>query len=59
MLYNKTEKRIQKMADCLTCPYFDKKIKSCNGGIGKTCFEYDPLSKTAIDPITQLPIKLD
>lgn len=58
MLYNKTEKRIQKMADCLTCQYFDKKLKKC-GGIGKTCFEYDELSKTAIDPITQLPIKLD
>jgi len=58
MLYNKDLKAIQKMADCLTCKHFDKKEKKC-GGIGKSCFEYDPISKTAIDPITHLPIKLD
>ena len=34
-----------------------KKKKKCNG-IGKCCFEFDPKTKTAIDPITKMPIKL-
>lgn len=58
MLYNKSKNNIQQTTDCLSCPYFDKYRKECIGGIGKNCFEYDPKTKTAIDPITKLPIKL-
>ena len=58
MLFNKEKKNIQRMTDCLSCPYFDKKKKRCVDGIGKNCFEYDPKTKTAIDPKTHLPIKL-
>jgi hypothetical protein len=57
MLYNKNLKKIKTSADCLTCPNFDKKEKKCKG-IGIVCFEYDPKTKTAIDPISKLPIKL-
>lgn len=58
MLYNKEKQKVQKSIDCLTCKHFDKRLKKCNG-IGKNCFEYDPKTRTAIDPITRLPIKLD
>lgn len=57
MLYNKTLKKTRQQADCLTCDYFDKTYLRCKG-IGKNCFEYDEKTKTAIDPITKLPIKL-
>lgn len=57
MLYNKNLKKIKTSVDCLTCPNFDKKEKKCKG-IGIVCFEYDPKTKTAIDPISKLPIKL-
>lgn len=58
MLYNNSKKKVQQSTDCLTCQYFDKRKKKCLGGIGKNCFEYDPKTKTAIDPITKLPIRL-
>lgn len=58
MLYNKDKAELQKQIDCYTCPHFDRKLKKCNG-IGKTCFPYDAKTKTAIDPLTKLPIKLD
>lgn len=58
MLYNKDEKKVQQMIDCLTCKYFDKQKKRCYG-IGKCCFEYDEKTKTCIDNITKLPIKFD
>lgn len=58
MLYNKDLKKLQKPCDCLTCPKFDKKKKECKG-IGAVCFEYDPITKTAIDPVTHLPIRLN
>lgn len=58
MLYNKNLKRVQASSDCITCQHFDKKKKKCNG-IGKNCFEYDPKTRTAIDPITKLPIKFE
>ena len=58
MLYNKDLKKVQTNADCLQCPLFDKHKKKCRG-IGKVCFEYDPKSRTAIDPITKMPIRLD
>lgn len=59
MLWNKEKKNVQQMIDCISCPYFDKKKKKCMGGIGKNCFEYDPKTKTAINPKTKLPIRLD
>lgn len=58
MLWNKEKKDVQQMIDCITCPHFDKKKKKCNG-IGKNCFEFDPKTRTAIDPITKLAIRLD
>lgn len=58
MLFNKKLHKVQASSDCITCPYFEKKSKKCLG-IGKNCFEYDPKTRVAIDPITKLPIKLD
>lgn len=58
MLYNKKLKKVQATSQCLTCEFFDKKKKKCLG-FGKNCFEYDPTTKTVIDPITRLPIILD
>lgn len=58
MLYNKEKKRVMHSADCITCPHFDNYEKKCNG-IGVCCFEYDPMTKTAVDPVTKLVIKLD
>lgn len=58
MLYNKNKKKVQKSVDCLTCKYYNHRLKKCEG-IGKNCFEYDEKTRTAIDPITRLPIKLD
>lgn len=58
MLYNNDLKRVQASSQCITCQHFDKKQKKCFG-IGKCCFEFDPKTRTAIDPITRLPIKLD
>ena len=57
MIYNNAHKRPKLSTDCLECKYFDKKLKKCKGGLGKTCFEYDPVTKTLIDPVTHLPIK--
>lgn len=58
MLYNREKERVKRQVDCMTCPYFDKEKKKCNG-LGKTCFEYDPKTKTVIDPITKLAIRID
>ena len=58
MLYNNDLKKVQASSQCITCQHFDKKQKKCFG-IGKCCFEFDPKTRTAIDPITRLPIKLD
>lgn len=57
MLYNKKLNKVQTNADCLQCEHFDKKKKKCRG-IGKNCFEFDPKTRVAIDPITKLPIKM-
>ncbi|MBR4003081.1 MAG: hypothetical protein IKI95_03310 [Clostridia bacterium] len=58
MFYNVDLKKIQTNADCLVCPHFDKKKKKCNG-VGRSCFEFDMKTRTIIDPITKLPIKVD
>lgn len=58
MLYNKKKERVKQQVDCMTCPYFDKSQKKCNG-LGKNCFEYDPKTRTAIDPVTKLSIRID
>lgn len=58
MLYNKELKKVKTDVDCLDCKHYDKEQKRCKG-IGVTCFEYDPITKTCIDPITQLKIKVD
>lgn len=58
MLYNKDREKVQTNADCLTCPYFDRAKKKCKG-IGKACFEYDPITMTAFDPVTKLPINFN
>ena len=56
MLYNLNKNKIWSNADCLTCEYFDKKLKKCKGK-GKICFLFDKKTQTIIDPITGLPIK--
>lgn len=58
MIYNNNLKKIQASSQCITCEHFDKTKRQCFG-IGKCCFEFDPKTRTAIDPITKLPIKLD
>lgn len=57
MLYNIKNKKIKKSIDCLKCEYFDKYNKKCVG-IGKRCFEFDEKTRTIIDPITKLPMRL-
>lgn len=56
MLYNLEKNKVCSKVDCQECPSFDKKTKTCKG-FGKICFEYDPITNTALDPITRLPIK--
>lgn len=58
MLYNNNLGKIKTSSDCITCFYFDKKLKKCSG-IGKYCFEFDEKTNTAIDPVTKLSIKLN
>jgi hypothetical protein len=55
MLYDNYLKREHTRADCLTCEYFDKQLKVCNG-LNKKCFEYDEKTKTIIDGITKMPV---
>lgn len=56
MLYNIEKRNTRNVLDCLTCRFFDKKYKRCQG-IGKVCFEYDAKTMTIIDPVTHLPLK--
>lgn len=56
MLFNKELNKVQASSQCITCRYFDRKERKCNG-LGKTCFEYDAKTKTAYDEVTKLPIK--
>ena len=58
MLYNKDLKKVKTNIDCLHCKYFDDNTKQCSG-IGLVCFEYDQKTKTCIDPVTKLPIKME
>ena len=58
MLYNAKQKKPNKTSYCITCEHFNSVKKQCNG-IGKNCFLYDPKTKTVIDPITKLPIKIN
>lgn len=58
MLYNVEKQRVRKSADCISCSFMDKKTKTCAGGIGKRCFEYDAVAGICIDPVTRLPIKI-
>ena len=57
MLYNLLENRVKKATDCISCPYFDKTTKAC-GGINKNCYLYDEKTKTVIDGVTGLPLKI-
>lgn len=57
MLYNKKRQKPNKTSYCMNCVYFNKRMKQCEG-IGINCFIYDPKSRTVIDPITKLPIKI-
>lgn len=54
MLYNTNEKRVKQDIDCSKCPRFDKPTKTCKG-MGEICFEYDKITGTCLDPITNLP----
>lgn len=57
MLYNIEKKKVKGAFDCGDCPYLDKENARCNG-LNKCCFEYDPKTKTIIDGITKLPLKV-
>lgn len=57
MLWNKEKKAIRNPTDCITCKMFDKHEKRCKG-LGAICFEYDPNTKTCIDPVTKLRTKI-
>lgn len=57
MLYNLEKKKVQSPIDCTKCPYKDKKTKLCTG-INKCCFEYDSATKTIIDGVTKMPMKV-
>ena len=57
MLYNLKKRRIKKATDCASCPYFDKETKKCSG-MNKNCFLYDEKTKTIVDGITKLPLKI-
>lgn len=57
MLWNNEKKRITKLPDCFLCSKFDKTEKKCKG-FGIICFEYDDVTRTCVDPITKLKIKL-
>lgn len=56
MIFNCEKMHPQTNIDCLSCKFFDKKLKKCKGR-GKVCFEYDPKTMTIIDPTTGLPLK--
>ena len=56
MLYNKDLKKVRTTEDCMTCHFYDKKNKKCTV-LGKACFEFDPVARVCIDPVTKLPIK--
>lgn len=56
MLYNIEKKEVRTLKTCMNCKYLEKN-KKCNG-IGKCCFEYDSKTKTIIDTITKMPIKI-
>ena len=57
MLFNRNLNKIKQPIDCMSCEFFDKTQKKCNG-LGRVCFEFDPKTQTCIDPITKLPINL-
>lgn len=58
MLYNIELEKIKEQTDCITCPYYNVPLKLCSG-LNKVCFEYDPITQTAIDGITKLPININ
>lgn len=57
MLYNIEKKKIKTATTCVDCPYLDKALHRCEG-INKCCFEYDAVTKTIIDGVTKLPLKV-
>lgn len=57
MLYNIEKKKIKEFSDCFNCKHYDTIKKQCSG-INKACFEYDPKTRTIIDGVTKMPIKL-
>lgn len=57
MLYNIEKKKTRTMLDCGSCPHFNKGTFRCEG-LNKCCFEYDPKTKTIIDGVTKLPLKV-
>ena len=54
MLYNIELNKVKTDVDCLDCQHYDKEQKRCKG-IGVACFEYDRITQTCIDPITNMP----
>lgn len=58
MLFNIEKKQIKNTTHCLECKHYDKQYNKCSG-IGKVCFEYDDKTQTILDPITQMPLKVE
>lgn len=58
MLYNLEKKRVKELGDCAACPHFNQSDLRCEG-LNKICFEYDAKTKTIIDGVTKLPLKIE
>lgn len=57
MLYDIEKKKVHSPIDCFTCPHYDSRLLKCHGA-NKCCFEYDEKTKTVIDGVTKLPLKV-
>lgn len=57
MLYNVEQKEVKTLKTCLKCKHYNQSKHQCSG-IGVACFEYDSKTKTIIDNITKMPIKI-
>lgn len=56
MIWNTEFNKEKSSSQCVSCSFFDKKLKKCNG-FGKKCFEIDPKTMTLIDPVTKQSFK--
>lgn len=57
MLYNIETGKVKELGDCAQCSHFNKTDLRCEG-LNKCCFEFDEKTKTIIDGVTKLPLKM-